>query len=122
MSNDNDRIRNDQNNYGRGTLGVSGKPFRPSGVPGKPDVSHRPPKRHTPKGHDAILAELQERRCQVTIFAGGEELTGRIVGRDKFTIVVEPRDVAQTEPPIKSLVIYKHAIDWFTVPVESLAA
>lgn len=51
---------------------------------------NKPPRRHTPKGHDAILADLQERRAEVKIVTVcGAHYTGRIVGRDKFTITVE---------------------------------
>jgi sRNA-binding regulator protein Hfq len=86
-----------------------------------------PMRRHVPRGHDAILADLQERRAEVAVLVMGTEgsYEGRIVGRDKFTITLQPtlrRAVPgeSSTPEHKSfdkdeapVTIYKHAIESF---------
>jgi RNA chaperone Hfq len=59
------------------------------------------------KGHDAVLRALQQGQhdVHVVLRSSGETLTGKIVGRDKFTITLKIDGIR--------VVIYKHAIERF---------
>jgi RNA chaperone Hfq len=70
-----------------------------------------PRARTSPKGHDAILAEVQQAKAAITVtLASGAVESGIVTGRDKYTITLD-----------KNKVIYKHAIDKFVVPVEAMS-
>lgn len=124
-----EEIRNDQIAHGRTTLGVkegyAGKErvgnteFR-HGYRGENKSPSRPFKKHTPKGHDAILAKLQESRAVVRIFVitpDSDFIEGRVVGRDKFTITVQPTYIDDSngyhDGEDRPITIYKHAIESF---------
>lgn len=100
--NDTDRIRAEQIHVARRTLSVPAERrdrVRPTDTPVK--------SRHIPKGHDAILKALQDSKATVTIVTsgGGDEFTGTIFGRDKFTITLLVDGVRR--------VFYKQAIEQF---------
>jgi RNA chaperone Hfq len=109
---DEKEIRRDQIDHGRRdtTLHVN---RRTEGSPG-PRGKERPanfapkgPRIHKPKGHDAILAELQDGATEVRVFMiSGDEHVGVIKGRDKYTITL-----LLTGKP--DLTLYKHAIEGF---------
>ena len=69
-------------------------------------------KKHIPRGHDAILAQLQESRAKVRVtLVSGEEFVDCVIkGRDKFTITLDFVDTSI--PPVT---VYKHAIESFGV-------
>lgn len=112
-------IRKDQIAHARTTLGVK------EGYERRDHASHanggkgqtRPFKKHTPKGHDAILAKLQESREVVSIYPlNSEEIRGRIIGRDKFTITIKPvtvEDGGYRDGPHAPITFYKHGIEGF---------
>lgn len=71
--------------------------------------SYRDPATRAPKsnGHDVVLNAIlkQERTIHVTLLSG-ETRSGRLVGKDKFTVTVRGDDGLRR-------VIYKHAIEEF---------
>lgn len=63
--------------------------------------------RHVPKGHDRILDTAQRSGNALTvILSSGEQIIGKLVGRDKFTVTVQT-DYGRRQT------IFKHAIDIF---------
>lgn len=59
------------------------------------------------KGHDAVLNAIQsQERDVVVVLMSGDEITGKIVGRDKYTITVR-------DDKGRRQVIYKHGIERF---------
>lgn len=124
-----EQIRDDQIAHGRSTLGVKegyagrervGNTEFKHGYRGDNKGSPRPFKKHTPKGHDAILARLQETRAVVTFFVitpNSDSIEGRIVGRDKFTITVQPAhpngDGVYMDGGERPITVYKHAVESF---------
>lgn len=75
--------------------------------------SDAPGSSRSAKGHDAILKALQDngRKVEVRLLSG-EELTGKVVGRDKYTITLLVENAFACEKPRRH-VIYKHAIEQF---------
>lgn len=72
----------------------------------KPRTSHGPRRPATPKGHDAILKEIQDLGLVMTVmFLDGESATGKLTARDKFTITISDSYGATT--------YYKHALKGF---------
>jgi RNA chaperone Hfq len=58
------------------------------------------------KGHDAVLtAIMSQERTFTVILMSGDEVTGKIVGKDKYTITIRPDGKTRRE------VIFKHAIE-----------
>lgn len=99
---------------------VSSRTSRPFGA----SKSYTPAakSKHIPKGHDAILAELQASGQMITIeMTSGVTYKGQVLGRDKFTISIKPFERA--DPAINAeekftegaapRVLYKHAIEGF---------
>jgi sRNA-binding regulator protein Hfq len=73
-----------------------------------------PKKPHTPKGHDAILAKLQQDKTPVEIgLISGVFVQGVIVGRDKFTITVDLSDATEGFEGVDQATIYKSGIEYF---------
>jgi sRNA-binding regulator protein Hfq len=106
MNDDHDQVRRDQTDYARRTLGVK-EGYRSNGSSDRGPRGDKPARRvHVPKGHDAILADLQERQASVDFTIGDSAFKGRVIGRDKFTITVRTVNG-------RARVVYKHAIDWF---------
>lgn len=59
-----------------------------------------------PKGHDAVLGALQESGRTTTIVTiAGEQFTGKVFGRDDYTITLLIGS--------SRIVFYKHAIERF---------
>lgn len=72
-----------------------------------PQQGQPPRKEAVAKGHDAVLRALQNDGRKITVFTiTGKTFTGKVVGRDKFTITVLDADGIRA-------VIYKHAIELF---------
>lgn len=110
-----EEVRRDQIAHGRTLSLAEGKRDGAS----RPHSGSKPFKKFTPKGHDAILAKLQETNQAVDFTIAGESFPGRIIGRDKFTITAQPLhregldsawvDSSNSEP----VTFYKHAIESF---------
>lgn len=106
-----EKIRQDQLDAGRRMTGTLSVPRRGESQtrrePYVPAVGQSQ-KRHVPKGHDRILdiAQKASDSLFVVVLASGEQIAGRLVGRDKFTVTV------QVHSGIRKTV-FKHAIDLF---------
>jgi sRNA-binding regulator protein Hfq len=62
------------------------------------------------KGHDSVLNAIQEQGRQMTvILLSGEEVAGKLVGRDKFTVTLR----VPLGHTTRREVIYKSAIERF---------
>jgi hypothetical protein len=104
-------IRADQQRFGRSQGDTT--------LHAKPGYRGDKPRKFMPKGHDAILARLQDAKAEVALMAiSGVGYIGTIVTRDKFTItmMVKTTDdqgkVENFDPPIQ-LTFYKHGIESF---------
>lgn len=77
--------------------------------PGKTMQKRKP---FVPKGHDAILNEVQanEGYLTVTKMGDGSEITGKLIARDKYTITL-------LVDGTRRVTLYKHAVESFE-PVE----
>ena len=95
-------VRKEQSEeHRRKTLTANKRPAKPHTISGLP--SKKP---FVPKGHDAILDRTQKEgsRLKVSLISG-DEFTGKVKARDKFTITLETESGAIT--------IFKHAIEYF---------
>jgi sRNA-binding regulator protein Hfq len=89
-------------------------PSRASSNSGAKNRPMHPKKPHTPKGHDAILARLQQDKTEVEIgLVSGVVVQGVIVGRDKFTITVGLADATEGFEGVREATIYKSGIEYF---------
>lgn len=78
--------------------------FRPSG-----NSASSFPRKPAPKGHDTVLGAIQNGGRSITVeLISGEVVTGKLVGRDKYTVTVRPENTQNIRK-----VIYKHAIESF---------
>jgi sRNA-binding regulator protein Hfq len=67
----------------------------------------KPQNKPATTGHDSVIKAIQAQGRTLTILkTSGEERTGLIVGRDKYTITLKGSDGIRR-------VIYKHAIEEF---------
>jgi sRNA-binding regulator protein Hfq len=94
--NSTEQVRRDQSNFGRRENGLIGSK--------KPNPQRRVT---APKGHDAILKAAVGKSVRITFSGSGDSLVGKLVDSDKYALVVEYGTV--------KLVIYKHAIESFSV-------
>lgn len=77
-------------------------------VPPQPrKAGHAPRSPAKAKGHDVVLAAIQDKGRDINIqLLSGEKIVGKVVARDKFTISIEQAGGT-------TYVVYKHAIETF---------
>jgi sRNA-binding regulator protein Hfq len=64
------------------------------------------------KGHDAVLTAIMSQERELTvILMSGDEVKGKIVGKDKYTITVRTVNDKYEPPIVRREVIFKHAIE-----------
>jgi sRNA-binding regulator protein Hfq len=70
--------------------------------------AERPKKKFKAVGHDIQLEQAQFNKFPTTIYVEGEDFTGVITRRDKFTITLAYETI--TGSPVEEI-FYKHAIE-----------